>query len=139
VQRLRYVLPGEAEIFYEGRPCLRRPISVEQLHREVQVLLHIAKLPSKYFIDFPESLNQEHARNPRRFAQVETQTRTFEFAHAILMLPWRYRLGLQAHEVGHVLDPAGGEDEADAAAYEHLHVRIGYDHAWPGKGLQVAI
>jgi hypothetical protein len=62
-----------------------------------------------------------------------------EFAGAMRELPPEHRLGLYAHEVGHLLFPSGGEADADIAAYGLLGVHIGYDHRWPGKGLQVAI
>lgn len=63
----------------------------------------------------------------------------FELAPQAVWLPDRHRRALLAHEVGHVLDPDGGEDDADAAAECHTGVKIGYDRRWPGKGLQVAM
>jgi hypothetical protein len=61
-----------------------------------------------------------------------------EFAQAVVELSPAHRLGLYAHETGHLLDPQGGEDEADAAALRVLGVQVRYDHRWPGKGLQFA-
>lgn len=86
-----------------------------------------------------DPLDVEHARNPRRYAQVIPDWRRFEFARATLQLPRCQRLGLLAHEVGHVLAPDGGEDEADQAAADILGVPIAYDERWPGKGLQIAL
>lgn len=83
-------------------------------------------------------LDEEHARNPRRYAQVIPDQLRFEFSQAILWLPREHRIGLLAHEVGHCLDPSGGEDGADDAAMRVLGIKIGYDPRWPGKGLQVA-
>jgi hypothetical protein len=61
----------------------------------------------------------------------------FQLAPQSVYLPMRNRHALFAHEVGHALDPEGGEDDADRAALKGTGVRIGYDDRWPGKGLQV--
>lgn len=127
----------EQEYLVAGRPRLLRPIPESQFLNELRVLSGRAGI-SGGELRFLPSLDAEHARNPRRFAQVEVQTPIFEFTRATLWLPWRYRLALMAHEIGHVLDPEGGEDDADAAAQASLGVKINYDKRWPGKGLQVA-
>jgi hypothetical protein len=62
----------------------------------------------------------------------------FEFAPQMVWLPKALRIGLLAHEVGHVLRP-GSEQDADDAAEEILGIPIAYDMRWPGKGLQSAM
>ena len=82
-------------------------------------------------------LDEEHRKNPRRYAQVVIDENVFEFSRAILWLPLRFREGLMAHEIGHLLCPARHtEADADRAAEEALGMRIEYSEAWPGKGLQ---
>lgn len=121
-------------------PVLRRPIPSSQLAQELAALLIRAGIdPRKATIAFPVSLEVVHRQNPRRYAQVTTDTMAFEFATATLRLHPEHRLGLLAHEVGHVICPGCDEDGADAAARRALGVRIGYDTRWPGKGLQVAM
>lgn len=94
-------------------------------------------------IVFDPEVSAEHERNPRRYAQVNLAPPrpVFEFAEQICALPYPYRLGLYAHEVGHVLDPDPEKTEpgADLAAYEFLGIVIVYDCRWPGKGLQKAL
>lgn len=116
-------------------------IRPETLCRELYALLEpLGLLPAK--VTFTAALDQEHARNCRRYAQVEPEGLVFEFARAILDLGPKHRLGLLAHEVGHclahrVLGPEHSEDEADQCALGALGLRIRYDHKWPGKGLQI--
>jgi hypothetical protein len=88
---------------------------------------------------YPE-LEEEHVRNPRRFAQVtpRRQPPRFEFAPQVLHLGWPNRLGLIVHEIGHVLAPEADEDGADRAGSTALQIPITYDMRWPGKGLQIA-
>jgi hypothetical protein len=118
------------------------PISGGQLVGELEQLLGHAGLlsdggpPAQVWLWDP--LDREHARNPRRYAQVIPELRRFEFARATLQLPWCNRLGLLAHEVGHVLDPNASEAKTDKVAERALGIKIGYDRRWPGKGLQVA-
>lgn len=122
-------------------PVLDRPIPEQQLVDELGELLErggVLRSGPTASVWLWNPLDVEHAKNPRRYAQVIPDERRFEFARATLYLPACHRLGLLAHEVGHVLDPIGGEDDADAAAARHLGVQIGYDRRWPGKGLQVA-
>ncbi len=119
------------------------PISQAQLANEVEELLRLAGLINdggpEYSVWIGGSLDNVHDQDPRRYGQVITDTRTFEFATATLQLPYCHRLGLFAHEVGHVLVPSAGEDRADRASAEVLGIRIGYDRRWPGKGLQFAL
>jgi hypothetical protein len=117
------------------------PISPDQLVDELGTLLHRTHLcdgnpPAEVWLWDP--LDREHAKNPRRYAQVIPELRRFEFARAMLQLPRCHRLGLLAHEIGHVLDPSASEVGADRIAGQVLGVKIGYDRRWPGKGLQVA-
>lgn len=119
------------------------PIPPEQLVEELENVMGRAGLltdggvPAQVWLWDP--LDEEHARNPRRYGQVIPAWRRFEFARATLQLPYCYRLGLLAHEVGHVLDPNASEAETDRVAAEVLGVKIGYDRRWPDKGMQVAI
>lgn len=89
-------------------------------------------------------VTKEHESNRRRYAQVELgSTPVFEFADQARRLPYPQRLGLYAHEVGHVLawDSMGDHDEdtADAFGMAALDLIIVYDKRWPGKGLQTAM
>lgn len=122
-------------------PVLAAPIPEQQLVTELSDLLAQAGVTddSTASIWLWDPLDVEHAKNPRRYAQVIPAEQRFEFARATLQLPYCNRLALLAHEVGHVIDPEGGEDDADAAAQRVLGVRIGYDKRWPGKGMQVAL
>lgn len=135
-----------------GCPRLVRPIMPVQLRRELEVLLRQAGIAHrKHSVMFPVSLAREHIADHRRYAQVVPSRMAFEFAMDTLWLPRRYRFALYAHEIGHVLDPilprcgtATGvcshgaiEGRADRLAFERLGIKIGYDKAWPGKGLQV--
>lgn len=123
-------------------PQLVLPISFDQLYRELCWVCDLGGIDD-FDVTLDPSVTAEHERNARRYAQVAASQDPpiFEFAEQILILPWRHRLGLYAHEVGHVLDPDPRKTEpgADRAAWERLGIRIGYDHRWPGKGLQVAV
>lgn len=117
------------------------PIPPDQLVDELGTLLQRTHLcdgnpPAEVWLWDP--LDREHAKNPRRYAQVIPELRRFEFARATLQLPRCHRLGLLAHEIGHVLDPRASEAGADRIAGQVLGVKIGYDRRWPGKGLQVS-
>lgn len=123
-------------------PQLATPISFDQLYDELCWVCDLGRIEElDVALDAP--LTAEHERNPRRYAQVTAMDDppTFEFAEQMLRLPWPNRLGLYAHEVGHVLDPDPKKTEpgADATAQRELGITIGYDHRWPGKGLQVAV
>ena len=102
-------------------------------------LYHQAGYRGQPGIVWSEELRRTHQGNERRYAQVMPLATppVFELAPQSVHLPAKNRRALLAHEVGHVLDPRGSEDEADAAAFQSLGVQIGYDHRWPGKGLQV--
>jgi hypothetical protein len=116
-----------------------RPVSASILSADLSRMLEQAGfVPEEATAVRHAPLDQEHARNPRRYAQVVPNDLLFEFSQAILWLPREHRIGLLAHEVGHCLDPLGGEDGADEAALRVLGIKIGYDPRWPGKGLQTA-
>lgn len=123
-------------------PQLGRAISFDQLYCELCWVCDLGEVDELDVVLDP-SVTAEHLKNPRRYAQVTAldDPPTFEFADQILLLPWSHRLGLYAHEVGHVLDPDPNKTEpgADATALRELGIRIGYDRRWPGKGLQVAL
>lgn len=124
-------------------PELARPISRRQVRDELAGVCALADINS-FRLVFSDEVTREHKRNPRRYAQVMpwTQPPVFEFADQVRLLQWEHRLGLYAHEVGHVLAGRNGEhteDEADIAAMEVLDLIILYDQRWPGKGLQTAV
>lgn len=118
-------------------PVLKRPVSRASFIREVQRACRKAKIKGKPKVLFPADLDTEHAVNPRRYARVWPAKLQFEFAQATLCLPKKYRDALIWHEIGHVIDPLGTEDDADEAAFIVSGKRIKYDKRWPGKGLQV--
>lgn len=123
-------------------PELDRPISFDQLYHELCWVCDLGAIDDLDVVIDPE-VTAEHEQNPRRYAQVTASHSppVFEFAEQTLRLPWANRLGLYAHEVGHVLDPDPNKTEpgADQTARRELGITIGYDHRWPGKGLQVAV
>lgn len=113
----------------------------QQVERELAELYHQAGFRGAPLVKWTDGLARTHRSNTRRYAQVllhDALPPIFQLAPQTVWLPAPNRRALLAHEVGHALDPNGGEDDADAAAGRHLGVRIGYDHRWPGKGLQVA-
>lgn len=113
-------------------------ISLAQVRRELKEACDVAGIED-FTWTISDEVTREHERNPRRYAQVALgPVPHFEFAEQFRELPYPYRLGLYAHEVGHVLRP-GSEDDADRAGMEALGVLIVYDRRWPGKGLQVAV
>lgn len=115
------------------------PVSFAQIQKEAQAILAAAGLP-KYQVVYFGPLDEEHRRDRRRYAQVRVnENPRMEVAKAFRELAPEHRLGLYAHEAGHLLWPGGGEADADQAAEGLLGVRIGYDRRWPGKGLQTAI
>lgn len=123
-------------------PELDRPISFDQLYHELCWVCDLGGIDDLDIVIDP-SVTAEHEQNARRYAQVTASDRppVFEFADQTLVLPWPHRLGLYAHEVGHVLDPDPDKTErgADETAHRELGITIGYDRRWPGKGLQVAV
>lgn len=121
-------------------PKRKKPVSRAKIERELLALYRQAGLEGPLRIKFTKDLEATHEHNRRRYAQVRPfdDPPTFEFAPQTVWLPDRHRRALLAHEVGHVLDPEGGEDDADAAAECYTGVKIGYDRRWPGKGLQVS-
>lgn len=124
-----------------GLPALERPIPFDQMFAELGWVCDMGGIDD-FDLQLDPGVTAEHERNPRRYAQVTALDNPplFEFAEQTLVLPWRHRLGLYAHEVGHVLDPdpAKTEPGADQTALRELGIQIGYDRRWPGKGLQVA-
>ena len=123
-------------------PQLQRPISFDQLVKELGECCERAGIDFPYYVEIDPELTAEHERNPRRYAAVTARADvpTFYFAEQTLLLPYPNRLGLYAHEIGHVLDPDPDktEDGADLQGMLALDVLIIYDHRWPGKGLQAA-
>jgi hypothetical protein len=111
--------------------------------RELRRLVKLAGFdPLKVKIEFWKPLDREHEGDCRRYAQVYAHNFRFQFTSAILSLPERHRLGLLAHEVGHVIAIRRhgdmSEDGADDRSRDVLGITIGYDMSWPGKGLQYA-
>ena len=129
------------------RPCLRHPrlkrgVSPNAFYREFAALANRAGRRGfvfAYKIFLSNRMHAKHCANARSFAQVDIRYRIFEFAPEVLFLARKFRLGLIAHEIGHVIAGSkGSEADADSAAAAYLGVRIGYDMRFPGKGLQVA-
>jgi len=125
-----------------GFPTLRSPISFDRLYRELSGVCDLGGIED-FDVEIDPGVTAEHEQNNRRYAQVAPleDPPIFEFAAQTLLLPWPYRLGLYAHEVGHVLDPDPEKTEpgADVTSLRSLGIRVGYDKRWPGKGLQVAL
>lgn len=120
-------------------PVRTDPVPIETFRAELaEMLLRGGLDPRQAKLRWPQELDFEHWEHPRRYAQVHVPTMTFEFAHAVLWLHDSHRIGLLAHEVGHVLTDGTTEEAADRAAERVLYVPIVYDLRWPGKGLQCA-
>jgi hypothetical protein len=123
-------------------PRIKLPVSRMQVEGELAHLHREAGLRGVPQVSWPADLTRLHEQKPRRYAQVFTgvgpgqQEPRYELAEQTRWLPEPQRLGVLAHEVGHVLDPTGGEDGADAAAERAFGVPITYDQRWVGKGLQ---
>jgi hypothetical protein len=120
-------------------PRLARPIPFAQLVREFRALWRRARVPARPLPSIVIDARMEaiHKRNARRYAEVDVRRRIFHFAPAVLWLPQTHRLGLLAHEIGHVImDGRGTETDADCAAFDDLDVVIEYDRRWPGRGVQ---
>lgn len=85
---------------------------------------------------------EESSCAARDYAMVDPEARDFRFSKKIRNVDYVHRMGILAHEVGHVLAHAhwgdDSEDGADAASAEFLGIQIYYDHAYGsgGKGLQ---
>lgn len=125
------------------------PTSRQRLERTVRELVRRAGFdPRRVRVVFPAALERIHQNNRRRYAQMSAVSFRFEFARSTLALPWRYQLGLAAHEVGHLIAIRRYEDftepGADAAARAVLGIPIGYDRTLAGtrcpgcRGLQYA-
>jgi hypothetical protein len=137
---LRAANPQQCGTSLHDHPARKAPWSLKNFTSLWSKMCKKAGLdPSDCQISFPESLSATHCRNTRRYAQVWTSPLMqphFEFATQILWLPLENQKALIAHEIGHVLDPEGGEDGADRAGGVACGVTIKYDKRWPGKGLQ---
>lgn len=119
-------------------PTLAQPVDAMRFGGELGALVREAGFdPRDASVHFLGTLDEEHLEDPRRYAQVIPEQLHFEFSHAALWLPRPQRIGVLAHEVGHVMRPEGGERDADEAAGE-LGFPISYDLRWPGRGLQTA-
>jgi hypothetical protein len=109
-------------------------VSEELVIQELVAMARRAGIPGWLKIAFARDLAERHLSDPRAYADVTGLS--FRFAPQIRALPSGNRLGLMAHELGHVLDPYATENGADRAAEAALGIRITYDKGWPGKGLQ---
>jgi hypothetical protein len=140
-----------------GHPEIRRPITLARLGAELAWIwsrgnnLGDAR-PVATFSPHPrlvisELLEATHSRNSRRYAEAEVrrtaggQRRAFVYvAPSFLYLPAKNRLGLLAHECGHLLLLLAGkkhsERDADEVSAEWLGILVSYDGRWRGKGLQ---
>lgn len=114
------------------------PISWKRLRREIDAVAAVGDVDYGGVVHHAP-LDAENAKNPRRFAQVRVDDRVVEVADRIRWLPAGHRLGIYAHELGHILDSTGTEMGADRCAFHDIAVVVGYDDRWPGKGLQYAV
>jgi len=117
-------------------PRRPEPVSEAQFRAELANTLRRAGIDRPFTLTFADHVSARHARDPRAYAEVHTDSLGFAFAHEAKTLPDENRLALIAHEVGHVVDPLATENGADRAAERALGIRIVYDPRWPGKGLQ---
>jgi len=78
-----------------------------------------------------------HQRSRRQYAHVFHRRGVICVARAFWRLPRRHRLGVLAHEAGHVLaGRAAGEHAADEAAARALGITIRYRTTRWGRKLQ---
>jgi hypothetical protein len=116
---------------------VKKPIKEATFIKQVKDMCKKAKIEGKPTVRFTEELSVTHEHDARRYAHVYPYDLIFEFAPQSLCLPKKHREALIAHEIGHILDPEGGEEDADRAAEEAFGFKIDYDMRWPGIGLQV--
>ncbi len=150
---------GGTDTDYDPMPKLTKnpagvvevPITREKLRAELDELLVRAGIaPDSVRLTFSRELDREHGRHKRTHAQVVLGKREVQVAQAILKLDAAHRLGILAHEVGHIcclatIGEDHSEDQANRAAMEATQVLITYDRSWPGhhpddhsiRGLQV--
>lgn len=120
-------------------PVLAKPVSPERLEAELAAVWARGRRGQPPRIVPTEALSKTHGRNPRRYC--ETNGEVIFVAPQILRLPRAQRLGLIAHELGHVVllrRRLWGHSEraADRTAERVFGVEVTYDLRWPGRGLQ---
>jgi hypothetical protein len=120
-------------------PALAGPIDEDRLYQDIANILDRVPVANSLIWTIRDSLDKEHQRDARRYAHVYVEKVKIEFASQVLWLPRAQRIGIIAHEIGHILTPGGTEKDADVAAANVIGVRITYDRRWPGKGLQTAL
>lgn len=75
--------------------------------------------------DCPEVI-AEHKESSRQFAHVRHFRNTICLHHAFNILPDGHKLGILAHELGHLQTSGGGEAEADLWVQEVMGIDIQY-------------
>lgn len=117
-------------------PFLRRPISLHRLAREFGQLLERAGVSAQIALDPRIQLG-----SLRDYAATDLRTRWVYVAPRILRLRAPWRIGLLAHEVGHLIlrKRPHTERQANRAAANCLGIRILYDRRnFPGRGVEYA-
>ena len=80
--------------------------------------------------------DKENKIHPRQLAHVFHRPNTICVARAFDRLPTGFKLGLLAHECGHILGgPAAGEIRANNVAQDRLGLNIRYKDLGPGASL----
>lgn len=89
-----------------------------------------------YKLKICEQANKEHAKSKRQYAHVFHKKNTICIADAFYDLPTKHRIGIQLHEIGHLLSPDSGEFGADLAIKKYYNIEIKYKDSQYGKRLQ---
>jgi len=116
----------------DGGPAITRA----QLRSELDELLKRAGIsPKTVKMTFSAVLDHQHKHNRRTYARLSLNKRHIEVARAILRLDAPHRLGILAHEVGHLYcDATIGrkhtEPQTDRCAKESTGVLISYDRSY---------
>lgn len=114
---------------------------LERLRGDISRLFFLADEQPAFSVSW-WTRTEEATCAARDYAMVDPSSRDFRLSKKMLAIDDPHRLGILAHEVGHVLAfHAWGDDSepaADRAAKEFLKLPIYYDHAYGagGKGLQ---
>lgn len=122
---------------HRHHPILLKPIDPGQLRADLASIWVRGRRGPPPRIKPSIELSGTHRGNSRRYA--ETDGKTIFVAFEILSLPKAQRMGLLAHELGHVVlrnRPGHTEADADEAARRVFGVVVNYSKKWPGKGLQ---
>lgn len=80
--------------------------------------------------------NEDHVKARRQYAHVGHHKGTICIARAFWELPGEHFFGILAHEIGHLISPDDGEDEANEAMFEQFRIKVKYKDSRWGENLE---